>query len=54
MKSEGDFTEHLEELRHRILAVLLFFLAAFVLLFFFSAHLVAFLQAPLEGFGLSR
>lgn len=53
MKSEGDFTEHLEELRRRILGVLLFFLAAFALLFFLSDHLVAFLQAPIEGLGLS-
>ncbi len=53
MKDEGEVTEHLEELRHRILNVLLFFLAAFVLLFLFSEHLVAFLQSPLKGLGLS-
>jgi sec-independent protein translocase protein TatC len=40
VKAEGDFTDHLEELRCRILVVLAFFLAAF-------------LQAPLEGLGLS-
>ena len=43
MKSESDVTDHLEELRRRILGVLLFFLAAFVLLFFLSRHLAAFL-----------
>lgn len=53
MKNEGDFTDHLEELRRKILSVLLFFLAAFVLLFSLSEHLVAFLQAPLAGLGLS-
>ncbi len=53
MKAEGDFTDHLEELRCRILVVLAFFLAAFLFLFFTSGKLVAFLQAPLEGLGLS-
>ncbi len=53
MKSEGDFTEHLEELRRKILSVLLFFLAVFVFLFAFSEHLFAFLQAPIGGLGLS-
>jgi sec-independent protein translocase protein TatC len=53
VKNEVDFTDHLEELRRRILGVLLFFLAAFVLLFSLSEYLVAFLQAPLEGLGLS-
>jgi sec-independent protein translocase protein TatC len=50
---EGDFTSHLEELRGRMLVVLSFFLAAFLFLFFFSGKLVGFLQAPLEGLGLS-
>lgn len=53
MKSEGDVTDHLEELRCRLLGVLLFFLAAFVLLFFLSRHLAAFLQAPIQGLGVS-
>ena len=53
MKNEGDFTDHLEELRGRMLIVLSFFLAAFLFLFFFSGKLVGFLQAPLEGLGLS-
>ena len=42
MKSESDVTDHLEELRRRILGVLLFFLAAFVLLFFLSRHLAVY------------
>ncbi|MFA0888070.1 MAG: twin-arginine translocase subunit TatC [Synergistales bacterium] len=53
MKNEGDVTEHLEELRRKILSVLLFFLVAFVVLFVFSERLFAFLQGPLEGLGLS-
>ena len=53
VKSESDVTDHLEELRRRILGVLLFFLAAFVLLFFLSRHLAAFLQAPIQGLGVS-
>ena len=53
MKNEGDVTDHLEELRRRILGVLLFFLAAFVVVFLLSRHLAAFLQAPLQGLGVS-
>ncbi len=51
-ENSGEYTEHLEVLRRKILSVLLFLFSA-VLLFLFSEHTAAFLLAPLEGLGVS-
>ncbi len=52
-ENSGEYTEHLEVLRRKILSVLLFFFFSAVLLFLFSEHTAAFLLAPLEGLGVS-
>jgi len=45
-----EWVEHLEELRRRIIAVLVVFFAAAVAAFVFSSHIAAFLIAPLDAF----
>lgn len=45
--------EHLEILRGKIISVLVFFCISTAVLFLFSERLASFLQAPLEGLGLS-
>jgi len=45
-----EWVEHLEELRRRIIAVLVVFFAATVTAFVFSSHIAAFLIAPLDAF----
>ncbi|MDR1730657.1 MAG: twin-arginine translocase subunit TatC [Synergistaceae bacterium] len=47
-----EWEEHLEELRKRIIAVLIVFFAASLAAFFFSAHLAAFLTEPVARFGV--
>ena len=51
--SDGEFNDHLEILRRKIIAVLFFFCCATALLFLLSESWVRFLQAPLEGLGVS-
>ena len=51
--SDGEFFDHLEVLRRKIIAVLFFFCCATALLFLLSERWVRFLQAPLEGLGVS-
>jgi sec-independent protein translocase protein TatC len=46
--TELSFVEHLEELRRRIIYVIIFFLAAFCVSFFFAPHIVSILIAPLK------
>jgi len=45
-----EWIEHLEELRRRIIAVLVVFFAAAVTAFVFSSYIAAFLIAPLDAF----
>jgi sec-independent protein translocase protein TatC len=47
---ESEWTEHLEELRGRIIAVLVVFTGASCLAFVFSDKVAAFLLAPVSGF----
>ncbi|GHV31495.1 Sec-independent protein translocase protein TatC [Synergistales bacterium] len=48
--SEGsDWTEHLDELRRRIIAVLVFFCATSLVAFIFSDSIAAFLMRPVAG-----
>jgi sec-independent protein translocase protein TatC len=49
--SENGWTEHLEELRRRIIATLLVFAAASAIAFVFSSRIAGFLTAPLSGLG---
>lgn len=46
----NDWEEHLEELRRRIIAVLVVFFCATVAAFAFSSHIAGFLTAPLSAF----
>ena len=46
----NEWEEHLEELRRRIIAVLVVFFVATVAAFLFSSHIAAFLAAPLNSF----
>jgi sec-independent protein translocase protein TatC len=48
----SPWTPHLEELRGRIVAVLIVFLTAVVVAFHFSSHIAAFLTDPLAIFGV--
>jgi sec-independent protein translocase protein TatC len=50
--AESPWTPHLEELRRRIVAVLVVFLIAVVIAFRFSSHIAAFLTDPLAAFGV--
>lgn len=50
-KSENGWTEHLEELRRRIIAVLFVFAAASAAAFVFSERIAAFLTAPVSDMG---
>lgn len=43
-KNEPDFVTHLEELRSRIIFVLVFFVVAFILMFYFSPEITALLR----------
>jgi len=45
-----EWVEHLEELRRRIIAVLVVFFVATVAAFVFSSYIAAFLTAPLDAF----
>ena len=45
-----DWTPHLEELRRRVIAVLVVFFVATLAAFAFSSHIAAFLTAPLAAF----
>ena len=45
-----EWVEHLEELRRRIIAVLVVFFAATLTAFVFSSHIAAFLTAPMNVF----
>ncbi|MDR2523909.1 MAG: twin-arginine translocase subunit TatC [Synergistaceae bacterium] len=45
--SGGEWEQHLEELRRRIIAVLVVFSSAALVAFMFSSHIAAFLTAPL-------
>ncbi|MDR0584801.1 MAG: twin-arginine translocase subunit TatC [Treponema sp.] len=49
----GEWTEHLEELRRRIIAVLAVFTAAALPAFAFSEKLAAFLMAPVGNLGVT-
>ncbi|HNZ29186.1 MAG TPA: twin-arginine translocase subunit TatC [Candidatus Goldiibacteriota bacterium] len=44
-----DFVLHLEELRFRIIAVIIFFMAAFFVSFAFCGNIMQFLQQPVAG-----
>ena len=46
----NDWEEHLEELRRRIIAVLVVFFCATVAALAFSSHIAGFLTAPLQAF----
>lgn len=48
----SEWTEHLEELRRRIIAVLVVFTVAAMGAFIFSAHIAAFLTTPVADFGV--
>jgi sec-independent protein translocase protein TatC len=48
----GEWTEHLEELRRRIIALLLVFVAAAIPAFAFSEKLAAFLMQPAANLGV--
>ena len=50
--AEGEWTEHLEELRRRIIAVLAVFIAAAFGAFAFSGRIVAFLTGPVSDLGV--
>ncbi|MDR2552682.1 MAG: twin-arginine translocase subunit TatC [Treponema sp.] len=50
---ESEWTEHLEELRRRIIAVLAVFCAAAFAAFVFSPSIAAFLLAPVAEFGVA-
>ncbi|MDR1873746.1 MAG: twin-arginine translocase subunit TatC, partial [Synergistaceae bacterium] len=50
MGMNDEWAEHLEELRRRVIAVLVVFFAASVVAFVFSSHIAAFLTAPLARF----
>ncbi len=52
-RSDGEYSEHLEALRRKIVSVLFFLCCATALLFSLSEWWVRFLQAPLEGLGVS-
>ena len=52
-ENSGEYTEHLEVLRRKILSVLLFFFFSAVLLFLFSEHTRRSLLAPRKGSGVS-
>jgi sec-independent protein translocase protein TatC len=49
----GEWTEHLEELRRRIIAVLVVFTAVTLPIFAFSENLAAFLMAPVADLGVT-
>jgi sec-independent protein translocase protein TatC len=51
--NSGDFLDHLEDLRRKILSVLVFFCCATALLFIFSERALLFLQSPLKGLEVS-
>jgi sec-independent protein translocase protein TatC len=51
-KTAGEWTEHLEELRRRIIAVLAVFTAAALGAFVFSSRIAAFLTGPVAGLGV--
>jgi sec-independent protein translocase protein TatC len=48
----SEWTEHLEELRRRIIAALVVFMVAAIGAFIFSAHIAAFLTAPVADLGV--
>jgi sec-independent protein translocase protein TatC len=50
---QNEWTEHLEELRRRIIAVLVVFSAATLAAFMFSDSVAAFLMDPLSGLGVN-
>ena len=52
MAPHSEWTEHLEELRRRIIAVLAVFTAAAVCAFAFSGKIAGFLLAPVAEFGV--
>ncbi|GHV86394.1 Sec-independent protein translocase protein TatC [Spirochaetia bacterium] len=52
MKTENEWTEHLEELRRRIIAVLLVFTAVSFGAFIFASRVAAFLLAPVSELGV--
>ncbi|GHU51296.1 hypothetical protein FACS1894200_11340 [Spirochaetia bacterium] len=49
----SEWTEHLEELRYRIIAILAVFTVAAVPAFAFSDYLAAFLLAPVADLGVA-
>jgi sec-independent protein translocase protein TatC len=51
-KAAGEWTEHLEELRRRIIAVLAVFSLAALGAFVFSGHIAAFLTGPVSDLGV--
>jgi sec-independent protein translocase protein TatC len=51
-KDLSEWTEHLEELRRRIIAVLVVFIAVTLPVFAFSEKLAAFLMAPVANLGV--
>jgi sec-independent protein translocase protein TatC len=51
-KAASEWTEHLEELRRRIIAVLVVFAIAATGAFVFSAHIAAFLTDPVADLGV--
>ena len=52
MAVAGEWVEHLEELRRRIIAVLVVFMAAALCAFVFSDRMAAFLLAPVSDLGV--